>query len=98
MPALVREVAAPREELLNRLEQVLGHADYAVTDGTVVISDGDRRIEMKIVEDGGGRPAAAAESRQVHFTFANMSDDEIRAFMLRWDEPDVRSAPTSPPG
>lgn len=94
MAALVREIAMSRAELLTRLENVLGHNDYVLEGHDVHVRDGDKRIEIKMVTDDGGAPGRTVETNhQVQFLFANMSDDEVRAFMQRWDDEAGSTAP-----
>lgn len=88
---LVREVQIDREEFLRQLPDAIGDYSYEVDGNDIVLSDGDKRVDLKLVDKGEAEVGPMdLPIMQVHFLFENMNDAEARAFMENWDSHKLR--------
>jgi len=88
---LIREVQIRQDEFIRQLPDAIGDFSYKVDGNDIVLSDGDKRIELKLVSEGDEKfGPMELPIQQVHFVFRNMSDVEARAFMENWDQHKLR--------
>lgn len=88
---LIREVQISRDEFFRQLPDAIGDFSYAVEGNDVVLSDGEKHVELKLVSEGTEEVGPMdLPVHQVHFLFRNMSDAEARAFMQNWDDHKLR--------
>lgn len=88
---LIREVQIRRDEVLRQLPDAIGSFTHEVDGDDIVLRDGDKEIELKLVYDGEEHVGPMdLPIHQVHFIFKNMTDEQARAFMETWDAHKMR--------
>ncbi|MBU1210763.1 MAG: hypothetical protein KJ587_05745 [Alphaproteobacteria bacterium] len=88
---LIREVQIRKDEFIRQLPDAIGDFSYSVEGDEILLRDGDKRVDIKLVYQGDERVGPMElPVQQVHFVFENMSDIEARSFMERWDNHKMR--------
>ncbi|MBU2582173.1 MAG: hypothetical protein KJ622_10680 [Alphaproteobacteria bacterium] len=88
---LIREVQISRDEFIRQLPDAIGDFSCSVDGEDIVLRDGDRRIDLKLVSQGDESVGPMElPMQQVHFVFQNMTDVEARMFMEQWDQDKLR--------
>ena len=81
-----KEMGITHEEFFRNIPRVLGSGDYIQEDDRVVLQSGDKRLEIKISEQGERRIALfVLPVTHVTLTFRGYDDGDVSATIERFD-------------
>ena len=73
-------------ELFRRLPAAVGFRDYRVVEGTIIIQEDNRSIEIRYSDEGIRHLGVMRlPITRLEFRFAGCSEDEINDFLSRFD-------------
>lgn len=83
---LSREMQLTRGEFLRELPKAIGNLNHQVAGDKVIITDGDRRLEIRLVDEGTLDVGSLhLPMEEVDFEFMGYTQEETDAFMARFD-------------
>jgi protein involved in polysaccharide export with SLBB domain len=86
-----RKVQSTRDEFLRQLPDAAGGFKPQVDNDNLLLSDGTKIVHINLTDLGiEEKGSLDLPMQRVDFSFENMSDDDIAAFMTHWDEHELR--------
>lgn len=83
---LSREMQLTREEFLRELPGAVGNMEHRLQGSKVIVGDGDRRIEIGLVDEGiRDLGSLHLPMEKIDFEFHGYNQDEINSFMHHFD-------------
>jgi hypothetical protein len=86
-----REMQLKREEFLRELPKAVGNLEHQVLGNKVTVKDGDRRVEIALTDEGERHLGSLdLPMERIDFEFIGYTQEEIDAFMERFDQHTLR--------
>jgi hypothetical protein len=80
-----------REEFLRELPRAVGNLEHQVAGNKVTVKDGDRRVEITLTDEGERHLGSLnLPMERIDFEFIGYTQEEIDAFMERFDQHTLR--------
>lgn len=81
-----REMQLNRDDFLRELPAAVDQRAHEVVGNKVIVKDGDRRVEITLYDEGvRDMGSLHLPMEQVQFEFIGYSQEEVNAFMKRFD-------------
>lgn len=90
--AFSHKVQLTREEFMRQLPDALGQLPFDDKGDRIVVDrEGNQRIVISLKDLGiEEKGSLDLPMQEINFSFENMADDDVEAFMRRWEEHKLR--------